>query len=85
MAEGLLVQRLCVFSSASQPSGDRGVSRAKDPRGLCWLHGVSIVNKGKVLKTDVMQYNACESIKVFKSILSFFFLSRTVSRCTEKR
>jgi hypothetical protein len=33
MAEGLLVQRLCVFSRASQPGGDRGLSRAKDPRG----------------------------------------------------
>src|SRR5262249_40412480 len=33
IAERTLVQRLCVFPSASQPGADRGLTKIEDPRG----------------------------------------------------
>jgi len=37
MAEGPLVQGLCVFPGASQPSSDGGLSKAEDPFGSRWV------------------------------------------------
>ena len=41
MAEGALVQGLGVRARASQPGGDRGLSKAEDPRGRRWVQPFS--------------------------------------------